>query len=422
MKSVCILTTFFEAESGYSLIAVVETQLKMLIEHGYNPSVVVRDDFRFGGEDSLWRQEIVDIMPILPAFNITPGIPESFEDDVQKLVVIFNQHLSKFDVIITHDIILQTFYQRHNVALRRYCKQRPDQLFLHWIHSCPNPMDAENEYPQNCRYTPIPGYIVYPNDSDRERVAETYHMPLNQVIANRASHSIDPLDVWAYSDLTKEIAKKSGLLKAEVAVVYPARLDKGKQPEKIIRLLAGVQEWGLDVSLLIVDWQSGGDSFQIYINRLVGLADELGIKDRLHFTSRLDDRALQGVPRQTVMELMDLSTVYVHPSMIETYSLVVHEAMLRGKLIVLNDDLPMMHELFGEHGIYFKFGADRLKRTYDPDEQTYWNEHSQALASAFLENSALRAQAYARRAWNPDVMWHNFKPLLELEICELLKQ
>ena len=415
MKTVCILTTFFEAESGYSLIAVVETQLKMLLENGYNPSVVVRNDFRFGDDNSLWRQEIVDILPILPALDITSEIPESFEDDVQKMVVLFRQYLSKFDVIITHDIILQTFYQRHNVALRRFCDEYPEKLFLHWIHSCPNPMDTIPEYPYNCRYTPMPGYIVYPNDSDRERVAETYQMPLERIIANRASHSIDPLEVWNYSDLTSEIVKKSGLLKAEIAVVYPARLDRGKQPEKIIRLLAGVQAWGLDVSLLIVDWQSGGDSFQIYINRLIGLADELGIKDQLNFTSRLDDRALQGVPRQTVVELMDLSTVYVHPSMIETYSLVVHEAMLRGKLIVLNNDLPMMHELFGEHGIYFEFGADRLKRTYAPDEQTYWNAHSKKLVESYLLNSALRAQAHARRMWNPDVEWHNFEPLLEME-------
>ena len=46
MKKVAILTTFYEADSGYSLIAVVETQIKMLIDNGYDPVVIVQENFK----------------------------------------------------------------------------------------------------------------------------------------------------------------------------------------------------------------------------------------------------------------------------------------------------------------------------------------------------------------------------------------
>ena len=309
MRKVAILTTFFECESGYSLIAVVETQIKMLLEHGYDPAVVVRSDFKRGPVGSIWRDAMINLMPILPAMDITSGIPPTFEDDVQKLTVIYQTYLSDFDVIITHDIILQEYYKRHNIAFRRYSDTHPEQLFLHWIHSCPNPVDPIPPYPLDCRYTPIPGYIVYPNDSDRDRVAESYQMPLERVIANRASHAIDPLTVWNYAPLTCVLADRCGMLKAEVCAVYPTRLDRGKQPEKIIRLLAGVKDYGLSVNLLIVDWQSQGSGFQTYINRLLGLARQLGLEGQVNFTSRLDDRAAQGVGRRVVSELLDLSSV-----------------------------------------------------------------------------------------------------------------
>ena len=45
VKHVGLFTTFFEAESGYSLIAVASTQLQALIDHGYDPAVLVQDNF-----------------------------------------------------------------------------------------------------------------------------------------------------------------------------------------------------------------------------------------------------------------------------------------------------------------------------------------------------------------------------------------
>jgi len=415
MKSVAILTTFYEAESGYSLIRVAETQIRMLLDHGYDPIVLVREDFKTPDDpETLWRRETVDLRPILPALELTNTIPTDFENRVAQIVDALREGLEGVDVCITHDVILQEYYQAHNIAMRRYAEERPDLLWLHWIHSCPMAGGAES-YPRNCRYIPPPGYIIYPNNVDRVYPIRTYKMTgqEHRVKACRSAHAIDPLTVWNYDRMTRDLATKADLLGGEIVAVYPARLDRGKQPERIIRLLAGVQKAGYETRLLVIDWQSQGEHFQRYMDELSELA--AGYDVALNFTSRLDDACAQGAPPHVVIELMDLSNVYIHPSAVETYSLVVHEAMTRGKLCILNHDFPAMRELYGDAAIYMDFGSDRTTRQYHPNEQAFWNDEALRLIAEFKQNRALVAQTRARREWTPQALWREFELLLYLD-------
>lgn len=415
MKRVGLFTTFFEATSGYSLIAVAGTQLQALIDHGYDPAVLVQTNFTEPEPPSLWRDDQLDLRRVIPFLHLTSQVSDDFEERTTSILAALREGLADVDVCITHDIILQDWYKEHNVAMRRYAKERPDLLWLHWIHSCPTP-SGKTAYPENCRYTPPPGYIVYPNASDVSLPCQTYGLSGMEwrVKVTRFGHSIDPLALWPYDKLTKELVNKSGLLDGEVSAIYPVRLDRGKQPEKIVRLMAGVKRAGYEPRLLVVDWQSTGARFQTYIDELLALAEELGIGGKVSFTSRLDDRCSQGVPRHIVTELFDLTNVYVHPSMVETYSLVVHEALLRGCLCVLNHDFPAMRELFGDTAIYMDFGSDRAHRTYQPDEQTFWNDEALRLIAELKQNRAAMAKAKARREWNPTALWREFEPLLYL--------
>lgn len=415
MKKVGLFTTFFETTSGYSLIAVAGTQLQSLVDHGYDPAVLVQENFT-PPESGLWRPEQLDIRPVVPFLHLESGIAPDFEARVAQVEAGLAEGLADIDVCITHDIILQDWYKEHNVAMRRYAKKRPDLLWLHWLHSCPTP-GGVTEYPGNCRYTSPPGYIIYPNATDLSRVCQTYRLQGQEwrAKASRFGHSIDPMTLWPYDKLTKDLADKADLLSGDVVAVYPARLDRGKQPEKIIRLMAGIKRTRHDPRLLIIDWQSTGDRFQKYIDELLALADSLGLSGLVNFTSRLDDRCSQGVPRHVVTELMDLSNVYVHPSRVETYSLVVHEAILRGCLCVLNYDFAPMRELFGDNAIYMDFGSDRFNRTYTPDEQTFWNDEALRLLAELQQNRAIWAKTTARREWSPDALWKDFEPMLYLQ-------
>lgn len=417
MKKVAILTTFFECESGYSLIGVTETQIKMLLDHGYDPVVMVQTDWHEPkNPSSLWRSEIIDLRPIVPHMILSQGVSPDFENRSDAILNALRDNLAEVEVVITHDIMLQTFYKEHNVAVRRAAQERPDITWLHYLHSCPTP-NKRRQFPESCRYSPPPGYIIYPNYSDIPQVVRTYDLVGQEwrVISNRASHAIDPLSIWRYDPLTKALVEKSDLLSGDVSICFPARLDRGKQPEKIIRVAAGIANAGHDPRLLIIDWQSMGSHFQAYIDEMLALAKNLGLDGKVTFTSRLDDRCSQGVSRQVVSEIMDLTNVYVHPSRIETYSFTVHEAMLRGCLCVLNHDLPMMHELYGNLCLYMDFGSDRYDRTYTPDEQTFFNDEAKRLLAELSQNRAQRAKTQARKYWNPESQWKSFEPLLYLE-------
>lgn len=430
MKKVAIFTTFYVVTSGYSLIAVCENQIRMLLDHGYDPTILVQDGpyqedadgnpvesppFEQVPPPSVWNEQTVNLKPIIPVLKLSEKVADDFEDRMQAITSALAEGLEDVEVCITHDVILQKFYKEHNVAMRRYAQTRPDLLWLHWIHSCPMPANV-NEYPGNCRYIPPPGYIVYPNGSDIGLVCATYRLGSQSWRAkvSRTAHSIDPLLAWNYDKMTRDLATKADLLGGEVVAIYPARLDTGKQPEKIIRLMAGVKGAGYAPRLLIVDWQSSGERFQKYIDELLKLAKSLDLENEVNFTSRIDDRCSQGIPRQNVLELMDLSNIYVHPSSVETYSLTVHEAALRGCLLVLNFDFPPMRELYGESAIYFDFGSDRHPREYHPDEQAFWNDEARRLIAEMKQNRALMAKTKARQEWTPQAMWREFEPLLYL--------
>lgn len=416
MKKVALFTTFFEAASGHSLITVATTQLSMLLAHGYEPIVLVQANFAYADSPSIWRKEVLDIRRCIPILRLTEDVTKDFEGRVDLIHTALAKNLSEVNACITHDIIHQKFFMEHNIAMRRYAATRPDLLWLHFIHSCP---DTEHnlDYPYNCRYTPPPGYIIYPNDSDRSVVCSAYNLRGQEwrVKVNRASHSINPLTVMRYDNLTKALVQKANLLTGDVVAIYPARLDRGKQPEKIIRMMAGIKNAGYAPRLLIIDWQSAGERFQTYIEELSALAWQLQIGNELSFTSRLHDGCSQGVPRHVVTELMDFSNVYIHPSKIETYSLVVHEAALRGNLLALSYDLPVMRELYGDGAIYFDFGSDRIDRQYTPSEQAFWNNEAMRLIGELKQNRALEMKRKAIKEWNPIAMAKEFLLLLYLQ-------
>lgn len=431
-KTVAFFTTFFEARSGYSLVSVTETMLREMLAHNYQPVVLVQSQyiedkdgnvsvapFEEVPPPSVWNSQTVDLRSVVPAMRLEDGVGDDFEDRVSEIYKTLSHHLAGVDVCITQDIVLQSYYLPHNVAMRRVAEGRPDLLWLHWIHSCPSPVRKMPAYPHSSRHVAPPGYVVYPNNRDHGVVCSAYNLAGQEwrVKVCRFGHAIDPLLAWPYDRLTKDLARASDLLGGEIVAVYPARLDKGKQPEKIIRLLAGVQKAGYEVRLLVVDWQSQGSRFQKYIDNLLVLAGELGLCGKVHFTSRIDDRCSQGVPRHVVMELFDLSNVYVHPSMVETYGLTIHEAMLRGKLCVLNYDFPATQELFGDGAIYFDFGSDRNNRSWSSPEgeQEYWDGEALRLIAEYKSNRALVAQSRARLEWTPQALWKEFEPLLYLQ-------
>lgn len=434
MKKVAFLTTFFESQSGFSVITVTGMLMRMLLDHDYMPIVLVQPQYvkhadgatsikPFGESPrpSVWNRDTVDLRQVVPAMELIGGghpKRDEFEARVQKIYDALAENLADVDVCITQDIMLLDSYTEHNVAVRRYAAERPDLLWLHWIHSRPSgekpPVPAEHwATRQQCRHNPVPGYLVYPNESQANYVARTYKMSLERIIACRAGHAVDPLELMRADELTRAIVARTDALGGDILTIAPMRTEPAKGADKIIWLMAGLHQLGYEPRIIVIDWQSQGEAFKKHKAYLRELAEEAGIGDWLHFTSEVHDAASQGVPTHVVYELLQLSHVYFLPSRSETYGKVAHEAMLAGCLCVLNYDVRPLFELFGNHAIYMDFGSIDNTRKYHPDPRVFFTDQALRLAAELRANRVVTAKMQAHQ-WTPARLWRELAPLLYL--------
>jgi len=437
--NVAILTTFYDI-TGFSVTTVATNQIHQLLDHGYMPRVIVQEGMPArradGGPDMLipfreipetepgpyyvWNSHKIDLRPVLPALHLTDGIAEDFEGRVSQIEAALYEHLDGIDVCITHDIMLLDTYHEHNVAVRRVAQRRPDIVWLHWLHSCPR-QATDLVYPQMCRGVLPPGYLVYPNHSDIGYVQRTYRLAGQHWRARhtRASHGLNLLDVWGFLPETKKIARESKLLEADVSIVYPARMCEAKQFHKIIMMLAGVKAAGYTGRLVGVDWQSLGDEYIAYKAYCMGLAERLGVREWVYFSSELGNDLAAGVDRRVVLELLYCSNVFLVPSLVETLGLTAIEASaIGGCLLGLNFDLRPHLELFGDHGLYFDWGSLERKRKWAEEEAEalFWRNEARTLIAELTQNNrALWARTQMRKTWSLGALWPELEPLFYLE-------
>lgn len=437
--NVAILTTFYDI-TGFSVTTVATNQIRQLLDHGYMPRVIVQEGMPArradGGPDELipfpevpetdlgpynvWNRHKVDLRPVLPALHLADYIVDDFGERTNRIEKVLYDNLHDVDVVITHDIMLLDTYHEHNVAVRRIAHRCPNILWLHWLHSCPM-QNTQLVYPEMCRGVLPPGYLIYPNHSDIGYVHRTYRLAGQHWRAKtcKASHGLDLLNVWSFRPETQKIAREADLLSADVVMIYPARMGESKQFHKLVFFLAGIKETGYSGRLVGIDWQSLGTEFIEYKAYCMDLAERLGVREWVYFSSELGNEMAAGVDHRVVLELMYLSNVFLHPSMIETYGLTVEEASaIGGCLLGLNFDLRPHLELFGDHGLYFDFGSLERKRKWKEEEQErqyYMQEARTLIAELTQNNRALWARTQIRKRMSLDALWPEFEPLLYLE-------
>jgi len=433
-----IVTTFYDI-TGYSVTTVVTNQIRQLLDHGYMPRVLVQEGMpvrqEHGPDDlipfpevpetepgpyNVWNTRKIDLRPVVPALHLTGDIAEDFDDRVARIEKALYENLKDLDVVITHDIMLLDVYHEHNVAVRRVAHRLPHILWLHWLHSSPR-QRTDLVYPQMCRGVLAPGYLIYPNYIDIGSVHRTYRLAGQHWRAKpcKASHGLDLLNVWSFLPETQKIAKESDLINADVSMIYPARMGESKQFHKLIFMLAGIKEVGYSGRLVGVDWQSLGTEFVEYKAYCLDLAERLGVREWVYFTSEMGNEMAAGVERRVVLELLYLSNVFLMPSIIETCGLVTIEASaVGGCLLGLNYDLKVHQEQFGDNALYFDFGSLDVKRRWKEEEQEarFWDNEARTLMAELTENCrALWARTQMRKAWNLDALWPELEPLLYLK-------
>ena len=403
MKKVCIFTTFQDLQKAYSLNIVTQNQIKQLLLNGYSPTVIVQETFEPQGIYADPRVKIERITSV-PCHNEVKK-DESFDDDVIMLEGQLESILKDYDVVITHDIIYQNACLKHNFASRRIAKKLPKLKWLHWIHSATSPLLLnmlrpifQDEY-INLVQVPFPNSkYVYPNSYAVPSVARNFGISTEDV---RVVHH--PTDICGFLGISKEveaIVNEKELLQADAMATYPIRLDNGKQVEYVIRTMAMLKDFGLNIRVVIVDFHSTGGEKVEYRDRLKQNAIDYGLNsDECMFTSELRDDWILEVDQSVVRDFQLLSNVFILPSVSETYSLITQEAALTKQVVVLNYDFPPFRSIYGENAIYRKYSS-RFDVFADPAEaNTVESETKTKYGGANLPEEARKS---AERSYHRD--------------------
>jgi Glycosyl transferases group 1 len=421
-KNVYILTNFNQFLRSYSPIIVVGDQLKMLKRAGYNPVLITSSGWD-PPEDSVYGQ--VQTRRITSAHVY--GYPQEFNstdlEEIENLYTDINEILPDDAVVITHDLIFLPDYVKHNVACRRIAEERPSIHWIHWIHSATSPNTLIQERAmygdkyKELLNSKFPNSIVaYPNAYDIPRVAVNYSYEEDEIF--EVPHPMDPTE--GMHPIVKRLYDEEQLWKPEVIMIYPVRLDRGKNCDMNVRFMRGCKDIDIDSKLIFCDFQSTGDDKVTYREDLKRLADELGVGDRVVFLSEFDPNAHLEVPKQVILDLFTLSNVFLMPSKSETYSLITQEAMSRGNFCILNHDFAPFRQIYGKNAIYRQFSSNIAFNGYDgeittthSDEQAYFKDMAVNVKYWLVHDKTISSKTWTRTERNLDTVFKKYlEPLL----------
>lgn len=439
-KRVTIFTTFAEYSKAYSLNRVVQDQLKMLLDSGYKVNVIVNQSFEPQG---IYLDERVTLkkIPGVAVYNEVKK-DETFDDDVKTLENALDDILKDTSIVLTHDIVYQNACLKHNLAARRIASKYPTIKWLHWIHSATSPQILSALRPifgdvyQEEVKKPFPNsFYVFFNHYSIPNVAHNFG--ISEDLVRVVHHPSDLKEVYGLTEKVDKFVKDKKIYEADAICVYPIRLDRGKQVEVVIKTMAMLKEFNLDVRVIIVDFHSTGGDKVDYRDELKAMAIDWGLnsKDIIWTSETYDDWATE-VEHEDVMGLMRLSNVFIMPSVSESYSLITQEAGMNKVIAVLNFDFPPFRDIFGPNAIYRKYSSNvdmmngmdgNTVTEYGPNkaspeervmhEKNYHKETAGMIASKLRHYKDMALSIFLRKYRNLDFIFKNeLEPLFYEEI------
>jgi hypothetical protein len=428
MKTVGIFTNFSSYSEAYSLNRVVQNQIRMLVDHGYKPVVIVGKYFE-PVQDYADPNVIIKHIPDVPVFNEVK-MDSSFDRDVLAIEKDLTSALEGIDVVLTHDIIYQPACMKHLVAAKRIAKRRPELRWMHWIHSATSPYTLRDlrpifvdEYANIIREKFPNSFYIFFNAYSIPRIAQNFQV--DDFDVKIVHHPTDIKAFYKIEDDSWELIQRKNILDADVICTYPIRLDTGKQVEKVIKVIASFKELGKSVRLIIGDFHSTGEEKIEYRNQCKQAAKDWKMTDDeiIWLSEQKSDWNVE-VPYQVISDFFHLSNVFVGASTSESYSLITQEAGLSGVSMLLNRDFPPFRDIFGwaPHQIPFSSnidvltGLDGSTTTEVKDEHQFYLDAARILNYELESNRVLSLKTALRKYRNLDYIFkHELEPLFYYE-------
>jgi len=414
--NVAILTNFQDLNPGYSLTGIVLDQAMMLLKNGHNVHLLVSEQYN-KKYDYYLRDRIGE--KYVNQFTISPivtfGHLIDYEsslawtikhkvlscDLAETLVEYFTQH--GIQVAFTHDWIFTGWNLPYAGGVRFTSHLLPHVAWLHWVHSVPS---AARDWWKLNFYGPQ-HKIVFPNITDSRRVAEQFHTTAENVYC--IPHIKDPRVWWNFSDATNDIIDKyPKLMTAEMVQVYPASTDRlsAKGVDKLIKIFGIWKSKGIPVCLLIANQWATGKSRREDIEQFKKIARHAGLEeDEFGFTSEFKENYVGGISTKVLGELQLLQNIFIYPTSEESFGLVGPEAAASGALIITNESLEMMREVFSNTAYPLPFGS--YHNIFEP--QQGWDQYLENAAfvimNKYIHESAMRAKVKCKQLYNMDALY-----------------
>lgn len=429
MKKVAILTNFMEFRPGYSLTGIVKDQVRMLTEYGHEVHLFVNS--KYHGEEFDPRVTLHKSIPFAhlhdfhsleelsqPNFQSREGKNANyFKDLITATENVLKQELVGFDIVFTHDFVFIGWFMPYGQACIPVSRALPNLRWMHWIHSVPTgKRDYWNVNDYGRRHK-----IIYPNASDKVRVAEAFNGKPEDV---RVIPHIKDLRTWFdFDPETCDFIKEyPAVMQADVVQVYPASVDRleAKRVKEVITMFGNIKKMGHTVCLVIANQWATTTQHKQNIDRYqkIGLRHDLR-NDELIFTSdwkvtvnkagEPKGKYEVGLPHRILRELMMCANLFIFPTKEESFGLVLPEASLAsGALCVLNKSLQQQIEISGFSTLYFDFGSFHNTVNFPTDEGTYYNDLTKITMGRMKQNESIKTRTFMRQRYNWDYLYKQY--------------
>jgi glycosyltransferase involved in cell wall biosynthesis len=277
--------------------------------------------------------------PVVTRFHRQKSIID--KEAKEKFKEVLKRELVGFDLAITQDLYIDDC-----ITYREAIKEcGVDIPWLHWARSgVGQPINFDMP---NARY-------VYMNYADSGIFARKIGVTTDRIRV--VFNEKDPSYMWGWNPITQLVVDKMRLWEKDIIQTCPmctTRMD-AKGIDSVIRIFGILKEMGNRVALVICN--SNGRRRLEEIKNKIKYAEEHGLvngSDFLFTSTLADDEhdISREVPNKVMVELMQVSNLFVFPTVAEVCSNVLLESSMTKNLIVYNTDLPSLADFVNKEAV-----------------------------------------------------------------------
>jgi hypothetical protein len=252
--------------------------------------------------------------------------------------------------------------------------------------------------------------IIYPNETERTRVAEQYSGWDDDVRC--IPHIKDPRTWFEFcEDTCRFVDKYPNVLQADIVQILPASVDRleAKRVKEVSYIFGHLKnDLANSVCLVVANQWATTKEHKTNIENYKSAGKQVGLVPEVDyiFTSDFGKEYEVGISKRMVRELFLLSNLFIFPTREESFGLVVPEASLSGCYMVLNKSLQMQVEISGNRAKYFDFGSHHMN--FEIPSPNYWLDLAKIIFARMNQDEAIKTRTFVRQTYNMDNLYKKY--------------